>query len=172
MVLCDDNCLRQVLRYIGVQDQNIYTDDASKVPVISGFGNHKSVKGFGTIIIACARDSKCPLLGKSVEDEAFVRQWIEYATCYANYCDSTQTAHRVLKELNSILVSRAYLVGNKLSLADVVLYYVLYTAVTGLSYQDKERYLHVSRWFDNLQQDSSLRRDNNIIHFSRIPIYA
>lgn len=31
---------------------------------------------------------------------------------------------------------------------------------------EKEKYIHLSRWFDNVQQDSSLRQSNNLINFN------
>lgn len=69
-----------------------------QVPVVTGFdGNSETVSGFGTIVISLAKQCKKSQFGKTQEDEALVRQWVEYAVCYGNYVDLAQTARRVLK---------------------------------------------------------------------------
>nr|CAD7448083.1 unnamed protein product [Timema bartmani] len=141
------------------------------ISLIDGLKNHNPLKGFGTSIITLAKDHKCQQFGKSDEDEALVRQWIEYTACYVNYSDVRTTAIQVLKELNTVLATRSYFVGNTQTLADIVIYYSLYNVMESLSYQEKEQHLHVSRWFNNIQQDNKLRQNRKIISFSRIPIY-
>lgn len=65
-------------------------------------GNSEAISGFGTIVISLAKQCKKSQFGKTPEDEALVRQWIEYAVCYGNYVDLTQTARQVLKVLHGI----------------------------------------------------------------------
>jgi len=60
-------------------------------------GNRETVSGFGTIVISLAKQCKKSQFGKTQDDEAIVRQWIEYAVCYGNYVDLAQTARQVLK---------------------------------------------------------------------------
>jgi hypothetical protein len=60
-------------------------------------GNSETISGFGTIVISLAKLCKKSQFGKTQEDEAFVRQWIEYAVCYGNYVDVTQVARHILK---------------------------------------------------------------------------
>jgi hypothetical protein len=61
------------------------------------YGNSETISGFGTIVISLAKQCKNSQFGKTQEDEALVRQWIEYAVCYGNYVDLAQTARQVLK---------------------------------------------------------------------------
>ncbi|XP_069682178.1 eukaryotic translation elongation factor 1 epsilon-1 isoform X3 [Periplaneta americana] len=143
------------------------------IPVVTGIGDsNEKITGFGTIVISLAKQCSKSQFGKTPEDEALVRQWIEYAVCYGNYVDLMQTARQVLKELNSVLATRAYFVANSQTLADIVLYYVLHSVMAELTYQEKEQYLHLSRWFNNIQQDPSLRQNNKLIPFSRTPLYG
>jgi hypothetical protein len=60
-------------------------------------GNSETISGFGTIVISLAKMCKKSQFGKTQEDEALVRQWIEYAMCYGNYVGLAQTARQVLK---------------------------------------------------------------------------
>lgn len=60
-------------------------------------GNRETISGFGTIVITLAKQCKKSQFGKTQEDEALVRQWIEYAVCYGNYVDLAHTARQVLK---------------------------------------------------------------------------
>lgn len=60
-------------------------------------GNSETISGFGTIVISWAKMCKKSQFGKTQEDEALVRQWIEYAVCYGNYVGLAQTARQVLK---------------------------------------------------------------------------
>nr|CAD7572463.1 unnamed protein product [Timema californicum] len=74
----------------------------SRVPLIGGLKNHNPLKGFGTSIITLAKDHKCQQFGTSEEDEALVRQWVEYTACYVNYSDIRTTAIQVLKNANAL----------------------------------------------------------------------
>ncbi|KAJ9580707.1 hypothetical protein L9F63_024117 [Diploptera punctata] len=162
MVIDSNEFIEKIGAYLRVEQRKELDVNVSPVP---------GSKGIGTRAISLAKQCKEPHFGKTREDETLVRQWIEYAVCYGCYVDVAQTARQVLKELNGVLATRAYLVGNALTLADVGLYYMLYSVVLNLSYQEKEQYLHLSRWFNNLQQDSRLRQNNKLINFSRTPLY-
>jgi hypothetical protein len=74
-----------------------------QVPVVTGLdGNNETISGFGTIVISLAKQCKKSQFGKTQEDDALVRQWIEYAVCYGNYVDVVQTARQVLKVWHGI----------------------------------------------------------------------
>nr|CAD7414064.1 unnamed protein product [Timema poppensis] len=97
MVVCNKECVSNVCSYLGIPVQNICSEVNCEVPLIGGLKNHNPLKGFGTIIITLAKDHKCQQFGKSEEDEALVRQWVEYTACYVNYSDIRTTAIQVLK---------------------------------------------------------------------------
>ena len=40
-----------------------------------------------------------------------------------------------------------------------------------LTPQDKAEYVHVSRWFDNMQQDDKLRQTMDLINFNMMHLY-
>lgn len=53
-------------------------------------------------------------------------------------------------ELNSFLETRSYLVGQRLTLADLVVFYAISDIMAQLSPLEKENYLNLSRWFDHI----------------------
>nr|CAD7456045.1 unnamed protein product [Timema tahoe] len=113
------------------------------ISLIDGLKNHNPLKGFGTSIITLAKDHKCQQFGKSDEDEALIRQWIEYTACYVNYSDVRTTAIQVLKELNTVLATRSYFVGNTQTLADIVIYYSLYNVMGKRHKTNKDDLAHL-----------------------------
>ncbi|PSN30697.1 hypothetical protein C0J52_23900 [Blattella germanica] len=164
MVVNNIEFIQQIGKYLQVDSEKSISPHNDNLPMEN--------TGFGTMTILLAKQCREPQFGKTPEDEALVRQWIEYAVCYGNYVDVAQTSRQVLKELNAILSTKSYLVGNSKTLADACLYYVLYDTMLNMTYQEKERYQHLSRWFDNLQQDSRLRQNNKLVNFSRTPLYS
>ncbi|XP_067002377.1 eukaryotic translation elongation factor 1 epsilon-1 isoform X1 [Anabrus simplex] len=172
MVVCNEKCVRQIGQYLNVPVGKLSCDASGKISVTTGPNNEDKIIGFATIIAQLARASNRPQFGNDKEDEALVRQWLEYAVCYGNSSHCSQTAHKVLKELNDVLSTRVYFVGNSPTLADIVLYHVLYPVMMTLSFQEKEQYIHVSRWFNHIQQDSNLRQKNNLVIFNRTLLYS
>ncbi|XP_069682177.1 eukaryotic translation elongation factor 1 epsilon-1 isoform X2 [Periplaneta americana] len=130
MVVCNNECIKQIGNYLQIKCGKLSTDASGRIPVVTGIGDsNEKITGFGTIVISLAKQCSKSQFGKTPEDEALVRQWIEYAVCYGNYVDLMQTARQVLKELNSVLATRAYFVANSQTLADIVLYYVLHSVM-------------------------------------------
>lgn len=173
MVVCGVQCIEKIVNFLEIKCGTLFTNESGKIPIVTVLdGNRETISGFGTIVISLAKQCKKSQFGKMQEDEALVRQWVEYAVCYGNYVDLAQTARQVLKELNAVLATRSYFVGNSQTLADIVLYYILHGVMVDLTYQEKEQYLHLSRWFNNIQQDPNLRQKNKLVHFSRTPLYS
>ncbi|GLH08779.1 hypothetical protein R5R35_002035 [Gryllus longicercus] len=165
---CDEKCIRQVSQYLNAPVGKLAFDVGGN---ISATLSNSTVTGFATIVLSLAKLSKTPQFGRNIEDEVVVRQWIEYIACYGR-CLESSSSRRVLEELNDVLSSGAYFVGNYQTLADVVIYYILYNVMLGLTLQEKEQYQHLSRWFANMQQDPALRQKNRLLVFSRIPLYS
>ncbi|XP_067002379.1 eukaryotic translation elongation factor 1 epsilon-1 isoform X2 [Anabrus simplex] len=140
MVVCNEKCVRQIGQYLNVPVGKLSCDASGKISVTTGPNNEDKIIGFATIIAQLARASNRPQFGNDKEDEALVRQWLEYAVCYGNSSHCSQTAHKVLKMT--------------------------------LSFQEKEQYIHVSRWFNHIQQDSNLRQKNNLVIFNRTLLYS
>jgi len=66
------------------------------------------------LTIGCSINKK-DVLGLTLEEEASMRQWVEYRKVVI---DRQPIAHNVLSELNTHLTTRSYLTGNQLTKAD------------------------------------------------------
>lgn len=147
--------------------------------------NNTPVTGFISIVINLVKQSKKSLIGSDIVQETEVRQWLEYCLNYASQCNNSQNINQILqvcnnfeiikvfliyffKELNSVLELRTYLIGNCLSIADISLFYILHDVMDKLTYQEKEKYLNVSRWFDNIQQNNFIRKKASVVDFSTL----
>ncbi|XP_049780052.1 eukaryotic translation elongation factor 1 epsilon-1 [Schistocerca cancellata] len=177
MVLCDVNRLRQLCRSLGVETPNLKSDAGGNLTIsASDLSNgrlpNELVTGFGTIALSLAKKADNSLLGKTAEEEACVRQWVEYAVCYINLMDSPGVQQRVLKELNSFLADKTFFVSYHQTLVDKMYYHLLYDVMSSLTFQEKEQYVHLSRWYNHLQQDTKLRQNNKLIMFSRRLLYV
>ncbi|XP_076254145.1 aaRS-interacting multifunctional protein 3 [Rhynchophorus ferrugineus] len=126
--------------------------------------DNKTTIGVINIIFSLLKESKLCLKPNNHLDEAQMRQWLEYTIIYLIH--NNQNLHSTFKDLNEHLETKTYLVNEQFSIADAFLYYVLVKTMINLSPLDKEKYIHVSRWFDNVQQDSTLRQSNNLINFN------
>ncbi|XP_056632434.1 eukaryotic translation elongation factor 1 epsilon-1 [Diorhabda sublineata] len=111
------------------------------------------------------KKSNSPLGPQNQIEKIQIQQWIEYAQVYGVHVDSSYNAKIVLKELNNILALKTYLVSHRLTIADILFFYMLLRVMETLSNLDKEKYLNVCRWFDNIQNDTLLRDNNKIIDF-------
>ncbi|GJQ79111.1 hypothetical protein Trydic_g5365 [Trypoxylus dichotomus] len=155
--------LSQIAKYLKVATGKI-TFDQFSLPVRTY--NNASITGFLNIILAYLKESKSDLLGRTSEDKAEVCQWIEYADIYLQQCAIPQIINDQLPGLNGVLSKKTYLASNKLSIADVALYYMLLSVMEYLSHVEKEKFINVSRWYDNLQQDNEIRQRNALINFN------
>lgn len=171
MVLCNTDCVEKIVKYLDISPEQLrFCED--NITNISNLKSDEPVMYFSTLIQTLAKNSKCPtILGNDKETQALSRQWLEYTVLYINYIDGSSNTERVLKELNTILSDKTYLSGTIKTIADIVLYYTLYKTMRELSHQEKARYVHVSRWFDNLQQDEKLRQSLDLISFNLINLF-
>lgn len=86
--------------------------------------------------------------------------------------DSNNIVLSFLQELNGYLSTRSYLVGQSLTLADVVVYYSLCDIMRSLTPVAKEKYLNVSRWFEHLQNIGEIRQSMPLINLSTIYLHG
>ncbi|GFR64511.1 eukaryotic translation elongation factor 1 epsilon-1 [Elysia marginata] len=141
----------------------------TKIPVLD-LGGGKSVSGVCSIAKHLQRTSK-DFTGLNLEERMEVEQWIEYASATVKFVDS-ESERLVLKELNNWLKDKAFFVANKLTVADVIMFYNLYSAFAErLTFQEKELFIHLSRWFHNVQQDNKVRQSLQHLTFLRTPVY-
>ncbi|XP_078035964.1 aaRS-interacting multifunctional protein 3 isoform X2 [Augochlora pura] len=159
MVLCPVQCLEKISNYL-------------EVVGMEQTSNEKTKTGFSMMIQLLTENSKCPeIFGNNNEEEALSRQWLEYAIVCFNCADIPANTKRILQELNIALRDNTYLSGTKKTIADITLYYFLHPIMQKLTYQEKAQYVHVSRWFDNMQQEKKLRQQLDMISFYLLHLF-
>nr|XP_050867175.1 eukaryotic translation elongation factor 1 epsilon-1 isoform X1 [Vespula vulgaris] len=181
MVVCNVECLDKIIKYLNVSPDKLrFCENNVKIMVIlfitTNLKKEKTadepVTYFSTLIQTLVKNSIYPdILGNDKETQALTRQWLEYIIICINYADTSAHAKRVLKELNVALSDHTYLSGTKRTIADIALYYTLYKIMSELSHQEKAQYVHVSRWFDNVQQDKKLRQTLDLISFNLMHLF-
>ena len=170
MVQCNIQNFEKICRSIHVKDPK--DADIKKIPVLLQKTHDGSLPGFcSSLVLLVKKSNQQQLLGNTVEEQALVRQWLEYAVCNVNHVDVPHVSKQVLKDVNGVLAERTYVAGTSLSLADIVLYHLLFKVVNNLTFQEKEQFIHLSRWYNNLQQDADVRGSNSSLTFSRTLLY-
>jgi translation elongation factor 1 epsilon-1 len=165
MVVNSLKSLNQLASFLRVQPGKItLNEDTLPTRVV----NKTTVSGYVNIILQLTKEGNSELEGCNNLEKAEVRQWIEYALLYATQGEVNPSSSQLLKELNTILSSKTYLVSHKLTIADIFLYYVLQNTLENLTILEKEKYVHISRWFDNMQQNSSIRQSNKLVNFNTL----
>ncbi|XP_069816286.1 eukaryotic translation elongation factor 1 epsilon-1 [Dendropsophus ebraccatus] len=145
---------------------------SSQVPVLQT-NKGPSLAGLATIASHLVTQAKKEeLLGVSSEEKAIVQQWLEYRTTRIDRITSKEDIRSTLKDLNSYLEDKVYMAGNKITLADILIYYGLHPIVADLSIQEKESYINVSRWFSHIQHNSGIRQHLPALVFIKNRIYA
>ncbi|KAK2159850.1 hypothetical protein LSH36_145g07010 [Paralvinella palmiformis] len=82
------------------------------------------------------------------------------------------TTDKESKELDTYLSDRVYLVGFYCTIADVVLFLGLYSIISEMSFYDKQKHLHLSRWFDQVQHQPGILQNSKKVYFQRNMIYS
>jgi len=110
------------------------------------------------------------ILGSTNLEKALVRQWVQFQFGCLDLSDKKDTDLQ-LRKLNENLANKSYLAGESLTAADVLLFHGLHAVFNEMTFQEKDRYIHLSRWFRNAQQDKKLRRGKTFVSFSRSKLY-
>lgn len=97
--------------------------------VVCRSAKNKNQCGYATIISALGRESKQDMFASNNHaKQCLIAQWFDYAVLFVGPAINSKTASEAaLQELNDYLLTRSYLVGQNLSLADVVLFYSVYS---------------------------------------------
>jgi len=110
------------------------------------------------------------ILGTSNLEKALVRQWIQFQFGCLTLGDKKETDLQ-FKKLNENLSNKSFLAGENLTAADVLLFHGIHGVFSEMTYQEKDKFVHLSRWFRNIQQDPKLRRGKPVVAFSRSKLY-
>lgn len=110
------------------------------------------------------------IMGSSNLEKSLVRQWIQFQFGCLDLSDRKITEAQ-FRKLNENLCNKTFLAGENFTVADVLLYHGIHKVYTEMSFQEKDKFIHLSRWFKNIQQDQKLRRGKSVIAFSRMKLY-
>ncbi|CAL9697842.1 unnamed protein product [Knipowitschia caucasica] len=164
--------LSSLEKYLGLKKPNKYTTQGDKkVPVLQ---NNDGPPLVGLVTVGChlVREAKRPeLLGDGAEGRALVQQWLEYRVTKVDECSKEDT-RTILKELNAYLEDKVYFVGNQITLADFFMYFGTHSLIVGLSVQEREQLVNVTRWFDHMQHVRGLRHHLPLVSVLRNRIYT
>lgn len=151
-----ENEVKALAKYLQVKPCKCTVDKKSGVTQLKH--NGQTVCGLASIATFLVQSSGQTSLygGPCHLSQAQIQQWLEYRVAIVDRCLGERDVALVLKELNAFLQHRVYFVGSSLSLADLLLYFGLYATVNQLTFQEKEKHIHLSRWFNNIQRQVNL----------------
>ncbi|KAL1461732.1 hypothetical protein WDU94_013604 [Cyamophila willieti] len=110
------------------------------------------------------------VLWSSTEEEFLIKQWIEYTNTHILHANVGQV-------LSYVLNVSLYYVPQSQYLCDKGSWAVYFKSghwssnQKDLTFQTKEKYQHVSRWFNFIQSLPEVRLGNPVILFSKTPLY-
>ncbi|XP_074127359.1 eukaryotic translation elongation factor 1 epsilon-1 [Sminthopsis crassicaudata] len=160
-------------KLLGLRRGNKYSAQGDRqIPVLQT-NNGPSLTGLATIAAHLVKQAnKEHLLGSTAEEKAVVQQWLEYRVTRIGGHSSKEDIRTMLKDLNSYLEDKVYLTGNNFTLADILLYYGLHRFIVDLTFQEKEKYLNVSRWFSHIQHYPGIRQHLSNVVFIKNRLYT
>eukprot|EP00092_Neocalanus_flemingeri_P010045 GFUD01010826.1.p1 GENE.GFUD01010826.1~~GFUD01010826.1.p1 ORF type:complete len:165 (-),score=40.01 GFUD01010826.1:136-630(-) len=121
-------------------------------------------------ILSHLKSKSDKILGTSNLEKALVRQWIQFQFGCLDLSDKKDTDLQ-FRKLNENLSNKSFLGGENLTAADVLLFHGIHEVFSEMTFQDKDKFVHLSRWFRNVQQDPKLRRGKPVVAFSRSKLY-
>ncbi|XP_078253848.1 eukaryotic translation elongation factor 1 epsilon-1 isoform X1 [Rhinoraja longicauda] len=156
---------------LGGDGERWYHQNNGRVPELQT-NNGLDLEGLATIASHVVKEAKKEeLLGTTPEMSAIVQQWLEYRVTQIDQCNTQDDKRTILKDLNCYLEDKVYLAGNSFTLADIMLYNGLHPIVAGLTHEDREKYVNVSRWFNHIQHYPGVRQYSAPIIFMKNRLY-
>ncbi|XP_077293143.1 aaRS-interacting multifunctional protein 3 [Arctopsyche grandis] len=159
--------ISKIAKYLNVNDyaiKMISNKDGDEILKVSI--NGKEYAGLASIIFRLIEGSKQHSLS-DLQQQCLVYQWLEFASCNGSQLNTNSPQGKsLLRELNTYLENYSYLVGYCITIADVVVYHVVYDAILSMHPPEKETHLNLCRWFDHIQFDEEVRQTNKIVNFS------
>ena len=163
------NYFNIIAEYCGVP-VNVSESDSAFIPSLQDKDGNLLV-GFSAVSKAIARESQKSqeLLGASSPDTS---AWIERMLNYADEIFqefATYDVKVVYSIVNDMIKANPILVGDKITIADIVLYLALHNSAVQFTPQERRGFSRCFRWFDNIQQsiNSPLERvvvEQNVKH--------
>lgn len=165
--------IQRLSKALCVTSGEVGIDERRKQPYLLKDGKSR-LTGLGPIVTHLVLQSKLnsQLLGKNVAEKALISQWLEFRTTRIDRCSNPVELENIINMLNQYLSNKAYFVGYRLTIADIILYFGLRTIFKNLSFQDKEACLHLSRWFNLVQHSSLLSDPSDMVVFSKTRLFS
>ena len=174
--ITEANCPFENIELEDIETRNNY---ASKTPTTT-FPFLETTEGniseTNAILFYLAQKYKKDLLGKNIFENAKINQWIEFATCEINNCQksliypifgwkefSKEKAEKestklkgYLNILEKELTNKDYLIGNRSTLADIILFrYIRFFMMLYFPEGMRKNLLpNVTKWFENIMKTS------------------
>ncbi|XP_060583191.1 eukaryotic translation elongation factor 1 epsilon-1-like [Ruditapes philippinarum] len=163
--------IHAIASYLGVKCGKITYDGPERIPVMKGKTGTR--RGFVSIVKHLTRAAEKKLLiGEEAAEKAVVDQWLEYKVCHLDRCPSDKDKFIMLMDLDHYLKDKVYFLHHRLSLIDLALFYTLQPTFADLTFYDKQKLMHLSRWYNNVQQSPTIRQSFPAVTFSKVPLYS
>ncbi|MFT7816047.1 hypothetical protein Z043-119942 [Arapaima gigas] len=157
---------------LGIKKPNKYSTQGNKKTPVLQSNKGAPLIGLVTIATHLVQEAARPeLLGRTAEQRAVVRQWLEYRVTQLDDCPK-EDIKTVLKELNQYLEDKVYFAGDDFTLADTLVYYGIHHIMADLSVQEKEKHLNLARWFDHVQHYPGIRQHLPLVVVLRNRLYT
>lgn len=112
--------------------------------------------------LASTSSKREELLGDTAAHTAEVSQWLTWCSTHLKHLMDDK-----LQEVNSWLLSRTYITGNRFSLADIVLLGVLHPAVISFPAAQTKHFCNLLRWYDFVQHKVSSSRISSPLQLAK-----
>ncbi|TMW62731.1 hypothetical protein Poli38472_005349 [Pythium oligandrum] len=153
-------CLRFLARFCGVS-----TSSAASGPIRVRVAKNNELYQVNTIAKFFARqaDREAELCGQNAIEKAEISMWLDFALGITRCPPAVAPAH--WKVLESTLQQKTFFAGNRATLADAAVFWVVYDAVKGFSAKQRTEYANLTRWFDQIQHTVGVRgfRDLDVV---------
>eukprot|EP00105_Crassostrea_gigas_P018020 XP_011436012.2 PREDICTED: eukaryotic translation elongation factor 1 epsilon-1 [Crassostrea gigas] len=164
--------LNSLASYLSVSSGKLVLDAKEQIPVLKA-GNGLTVRGLVSVAKQLVRQSETPeLKGTTAEERAAIDQWLEYRVVQVDRSLQEKDVSTVLRDTNAYLSHHVYFVGYQPTLADIILYLGLYRIFEDLTFMEKQKYVHVCRWFSNMQSLFADKMSKKHIAFQRNKIFS
>ena len=132
--------LTALVDYYGLKKEGKVTGDGE--PSLGASGK---VKATGMMPILHVLDTKEPLLGSGPLEKALVRQWVMFLTGCLEPAERKEKLS-LLRRVNEHLATNSHLAGAALTAADVLMFHSIHKIFSELTFQEKDKLVHLSRW--------------------------
>ncbi|BDA44302.1 probable aminoacyl tRNA synthase complex-interacting multifunctional protein at C-terminar half [Coccomyxa sp. Obi] len=161
----DTKLVRLVAAFSGSLDKLDVQEDSRELQLILQSG--QTLTGSNTICkyLAKSGSKATDLLGSNPEEEALIAQWLS-----SRYSLLSPISEEALQKLDDELLTRTFLLGTSLTLADLVLFGVLHPALVSFPSAQVGRHKNIVRWYDYLQHKADAHNIYPKVAFKKPPL--